>query len=66
MIKLMEKTTQDTDKRLAADHVKWLTELLGFSFDVWMNITKRLMEEEFIHGFKHGVEHERERMKRDV
>lgn len=49
------------DKNLAEAHVTWLTELLAFTFDIWMGITKRLMEEEFIHGFKHGQEYEREK-----
>ncbi len=52
--------TQGIDKKLAEDHVKWYMGLLRSQFNAWLDITEKLMIENFIHGIKHGRELERE------
>jgi len=48
------------DRKLAEEHVEWLTDLLGKIFESWSEITKELMIQEFVHGMKHGLEEERD------
>lgn len=49
-----------SDRKLAEEHVEWLTDLLGKIFESWSEITKELMIQEFVHGMKHGREAERD------
>ena len=51
----------DDDKKLAEDHVKWYMQLLRSQFNAWIDITEKLMGENFLHGIKHGRELEREK-----
>lgn len=44
------------DTKLAEDHVRWYMKLLRSQFNVWLDITEKLMIENFIHGIKHGRE----------
>lgn len=47
------------DKKLAEDHVQWYMQLLRSQFNAWLDITEKLMVENFFHGIKHGREIER-------
>lgn len=47
------------DKKLAEDHVEWYMQLLRSQFNAWLDITEKLMVENFFHGIKHGRELER-------
>lgn len=57
---IMTNSPLDADKKLAEDHVKWYMGLLRSQFLAWLDITEKLMIENFTHGIKHGRELERE------
>lgn len=47
------------DKKLAHDHVSWYMGLLRSQMLAWLDITEKLMHDNFLHGIKHGRELER-------
>lgn len=51
-----------SDRKLAEDHVKWYMSLLREQLQVWMNVTERLLIDNFEHGIKHGRELERKNL----
>lgn len=53
----------DEERDLAEAHVQWYMRLMRQQFQVWADITERLMIDNFIHGIKHGREIERESKK---
>lgn len=55
----------DEERDLAEAHVQWYMRLMRQQFQVWADITERLMIDNFIHGIKHGREIERETQKKN-
>jgi hypothetical protein len=53
----------DPDLELATAHVDWYIGLLSEQMQIWLEMTRKLMTENFIHGIKHGRELEREKMR---
>lgn len=56
-----KKILNSDDKKLAEDHVTWYMQLLRSQFAAWLDVTEKLMVENFYHGIKHGRELEREK-----
>lgn len=50
----------EDDKKLAEDHINWYMGLLRGQMAAWLDITEKLMLDNFLHGIKHGRELERE------
>lgn len=57
---MVRDTKRVDEKKLAEDHVTWYMGLMRHQLNVWMQVTERLMIENFEHGIKHGRELERQ------